>query len=58
LDLRKLGRRGVEWGFVVQDREIWWAVLNRIMEFVCNKWRRISELRSFSRSTLLRLVVI
>jgi len=49
---------GVEWIFVVQDSEIWRAVLNGVMKFVCRKRRRISELRSFSRSTQLCLVVI
>jgi hypothetical protein len=30
-DFREIGREGVEWIYLVQDRDWWWAVVNMVM---------------------------
>jgi hypothetical protein len=31
MDLREIGRGGVEWIHLAQDRDLWWAVVNAVM---------------------------
>jgi hypothetical protein len=31
MDLRKVGREGVDWMHLAQDRDQWWAVVNTVM---------------------------
>jgi len=30
IDLREIGRKCVEWMHLAQDREQWWALLNKV----------------------------
>jgi len=33
LDLEKVRWRGLDWIYLVQDRDRWWAVVNAVMNF-------------------------
>jgi hypothetical protein len=46
-DLKPKGKEGMEWFHLAQDRAIWWAVMNTVMNLGFLKQKSFS---SFSRS--------
>jgi hypothetical protein len=34
MDLREVGREVLDWMYLDQDKEHWWAVVNKVMNFL------------------------
>jgi hypothetical protein len=43
LDVKEIRRKGVDWVYLAEDRDMWWAVLDAVMNVIYFVFNRVSR---------------